>query len=392
MKNKNGFSLFTVIVIICISSIISAITSGIIVNNSYRTNNGVNYNSFVSDKDLNSFLDVYKTILDNYYESVDKKEMINSAINAMLNYVGDPYTTYMTTEEKDDLAEKLEGTYKGIGVAINGSKIEAVTPDSPAEKAGLLVGDFILAVDGEDVTEYDSAKIASLIKNSGKKSVTVKIVRGEEEKEFTIDLKELIVTAQAHKVIEGTKTGYIAISIFSNNIAEQFTTALEDLQDQGIENLIIDVRDNSGGYLEGAEKIASKILMKNKLIYSLKSKKSSKEYRDKTEESLNIPIVVLINGNSASASEILAAALKDSYGATIIGTKSFGKGKVQQTYTLGDGSMAKYTSAMWLRPNGECVDGVGIQPDINVELELNENKEVVSDTQFNKAVEFLNAS
>ena len=392
MKNKNGFSLITVIVIICISSIISAITSGIIVNNSYRTNNGVNYNSFVSDKDLNSFLDVYKTILDNYYESVDKKEMINSAINAMLNYVGDPYTTYMTTEEKDDLAEQLEGTYKGIGVAINGSKIEAVTPDSPAEKAGLLVGDFILAVDGEDVTEYDSAKIASLIKNSGKKSVTIKIVRGEEEKEFTIDLKELIVTAQAHKVIEGTKTGYIAISIFSNNIAEQFTIALEDLQDQGIENLIIDVRDNSGGYLEGAEKIASKILMKNKLIYSLKSKKSSKEYRDKTEESLNIPIVVLINGNSASASEILAAALKDSYGATIIGTKSFGKGKVQQTYTLGDGSMAKYTSAMWLRPNGECVDGVGIQPDINVELEVNENNEVIADTQFNKAVEFLNAS
>lgn len=392
MKNKNGFSLITVIIIICISSIISAITSGIIVNNSYRTNNGVNYNSFVSDKDLNSFLDVYKTILDNYYESVDKKEMINSAINAMLNYVGDPYTTYMTTEEKDDLAEKLEGTYKGIGVAINGSKIEAVTPDSPAEKAGLLVGDFILAVDGEDVTEYDSAKIASLIKNSGKKSVTIKIVRGEEEKEFTIDLKELIVTAQAHKVIEGTKTGYIAISIFSNNIDEQFTTALEDLQDQGIESLIIDVRDNSGGYLEGAEKIASKILMKNKLIYSLKSKKSSKEYRDKTEESLNIPIVVLINGNSASASEILAAALKDSYGATIIGTKSFGKGKVQQTYTLGDGSMAKYTSAMWLRPNGECVDGVGIQPDINVELEVNENNEVIADTQFNKAVEFLNAS
>lgn len=392
MKNKNGFNLVTVIIIICISSIISAITSGVIVNNSYKTNNGVNYNSFVSDKDLNSFLDVYKTILDNYYESVDKKEMINSAINAMLNYVGDPYTTYMTTEEKDDLAEKLEGTYKGIGVAINGSKIETVTPGSPAEKAGLLAGDFIIAVDGEDVTQYDSAKIASLIKNSDKKSVTIKIIRGEEEKEFTIDLKELIVTAQSHKVVEGTKTGYISIAIFSNNIAEQFTTALEDLQNQEINRLIIDVRDNSGGYLEGAEKIASKILPKGKLIYSLKSKKNTKEYRDKSEESLNIPIVVLINGNSASASEILASALKDSYGATIIGTKSFGKGKVQQTYTLGDGSMAKYTSAMWLRPNGECVDGVGVQPDINVELEINENNEVVDDTQFNKAVEYLNAS
>ncbi len=391
MKNKNGFSLITVIVIICISSIISAITSGIIVNNSYRTNNGVNYNSFVSDKDLNSFLDVYKTILDNYYESVDKKEMINSAINAMLNYVGDPYTTYMTTEEKEDLAERLEGTYKGIGIAINGTKIETVTPNSPAEKAGLLAGDFLLAVDNEDVTEYDSKTIASLIKNTNKKNVTIKVLRGEEEKEFTIDLKELILTAETHKVVEGTSIGYIYLSIFSNNIAEQFTTAYEDLQNQGIDRLIIDVRDNAGGYLDGAEKIASKILTKDKLIYSLQSKDSKKDYYDQTEEAFSIPIVVLINENSASASEILAAALKDSYGATLIGTRSYGKGKVQQTYTLDDGSMAKYTSAKWLRPNGECIDSVGILPDILVELELGENQEVITDTQYNKAVEYLNA-
>lgn len=391
MKNKNGFSLVTVIVIICISSIISAITSGVIVNNSYRTSSGINYNKFVSDEDLNGFLDVYETILNNYYESIDKKAMINTAINAMLNYVGDPYTTYMTTEEKEDLAERLEGTYKGIGIAINGTKIETVTPNSPAEKAGLLAGDFLLAVDNEDVTEYDSKTIASLIKNTNKKNVTIKVLRGEEEKEFTIDLKELILTAETHKVVEGTSIGYIYLSIFSNNIAEQFTTAYEDLQNQGIDRLIIDVRDNAGGYLDGAEKIASKILTKDKLIYSLQSKDSKKDYYDQTEEAFSIPIVVLINENSASASEILAAALKDSYGATLIGTRSFGKGKVQQTYTLDDGSMAKYTSAKWLRPNGECIDSVGILPDILVELELGENQEVITDTQYNKAVEYLNA-
>lgn len=392
MKNK-GFNLLTVIVFVCLTSIISAITVGVIITNSYKSSDGTLYSDLLKNENIQEFLNVYSSIKSSYYENVDEKAMIDNAVNGMLNYLDDNYTMYMTKEEKDSLSQRLEGSYRGIGISILNCKIESVTKDSPAAVAGLMPGDIIIKVDDNDFKVCDTEKISNLIKNTDKKSVNVVVRRDNEEKSFDIKLDTIIISSVAQRVIENTKIGYISISIFSSNIGEQFTNALNKLKEQGIEKLIIDVRNNTGGYLDGAKDIASVILPKGKTIYLLESKGQRTEIKDETDEHLEIPIVVLINENSASSSEILTAALKDSYNATIVGTKSYGKGKVQQTYTLDDGSMAKYTTALWLRPNGECVDGVGITPDISESIIINtneNNEEISEDTQLLKAIEYLN--
>ena len=185
------------------------------------------------------------------------------------------------------------------------------------------------------------------------------------------------------------------MEIFSATLEEQVANALSDLESQGMQKLIIDLRNNTGGYLESAEKTASLFLEKGKLIYSLESKDTTAEYYDQTDDQTDYPIVILINGQSASAAEILAAALKDSYGAIFVGEKSYGKGKVQQTYNLSDGSMAKYTSARWLRPNGSCIDGVGLIPDYVANMTYTYDETGVIngtiDSQLSKAIEVISA-
>ena len=163
---------------------------------------------------------------------------------------------------------------------------------------------------------------------------------------------------------------------------------MTELESNGITSLIIDLRGNTGGYLKGATDIASIFIEKGKTLYYLENKEKKEEYKDETSELKNIPVIVLIDGTSASASEVLAAALKDSYGATLVGTLSYGKGKVQQTNKLEDGSMVKYTIAKWLRPNGECIDEIGIQPDYEIQLEQSEEGYLI-DTQLEKAIELL---
>ncbi len=185
------------------------------------------------------------------------------------------------------------------------------------------------------------------------------------------------------------------MEMFSATLDEQVASALADLENQGMQKLIIDLRGNTGGYLESAEATSSLFLEKGKLIYSLEGKEATTQYFDETDEHTNYPIVILINGQSASAAEILAAALKDSYGAILVGEKSFGKGKVQQTYNLSDGSMAKYTSAKWLRPNGSCIDGVGLIPDYIANMTYTyDDTGVINgqiDSQLNKAIEIISA-
>ena len=193
------------------------------------------------------------------------------------------------------------------------------------------------------------------------------------------------------KEVNGKKIGYIYLETFSSTLDTQVESTLLSMEKEGIDSLIIDVRNNTGGYLSSCTNIIELFLEKNKLMYTIKSKKASTDYKDETDVKRDYPIVVLINGNSASASEILAGALKYSYGAKLVGTKSFGKGKVQTTGTLDDGTMIKYTSAKWYMPNGECIDGVGIEPDINIELgdEYKENQVEENDTQLNEAIKIL---
>ncbi len=381
MKQAKGFSLWGVIVIMIITSVVSGITTGVIMLNSNAVNSK---NETLNDEALQEFIGVYQMLLSKYYDNIDKEGMLNAAEEGMLNFLGDKYTTYLDNDEYKGIIDDLSGIYNGIGVTILGNVIQKVTDNSPASKAGLWAGDVIVKINGISVEGMASSQIGSLIKDDKTKEVTLEIERNGENKTFNLEKEDLVNPAIDYNIVEGTNIGYLAIEKFSENLGSQVKEALNYLENNGITSLIIDVRDDSGGYLTAAEDVASFFLEKGKTIYSLQSSSSMMTYSDKTDEKRTYPIIVLINGNSASASEILAAALKESYNATLLGNKSYGKGKVQQIAKLSNGSSVKYTSAKWLTPNGTCIDGIGIMPD----YEVNITDESI-DEQLNEAVKIL---
>lgn len=390
MKNSKGFNLISVIIIVCITSIVSAVTAGIVVTNNYN----LSYKDVANDEELADFIKAYSNIVNNYYEDVDKEKMLDSALNAMLNYLGDNYTTYLNEDQREALEQSLQGTYQGIGVEINSDRvITKVMENGSAKAAGLLAGDKFMSVDGTNLNNSDGNAVGVLIRGTSKKSIDVVVDRNGEELTFNVKITTIEEPAISYSLLENN-IGYIQISKFSRPLTSQMEKTLKELETSGMTRLIIDLRNNTGGYLDSAETTASLFLEKGKLIYSLEDKSTKEDYYDETDASRNYPIVVLINSNSASSAEILAAALKDSYGAVLVGQTSYGKGKVQQTYDLEDGSMAKYTSARWLRPTGECIDGKGINPDFEVAQtkQTNENgEEVIVDTQLVKAIEVIGA-
>ena len=393
VNNYKGFSLGWVIGIVVVTSIISALTAGVIVYNNNKLSYDTTYGDLSNDEDLNEFLSVYANILSNYYEDVDTGALLDEAIAGMMDYLGDDYTTYLDDDSTAELFDSLSGEYKGIGVSINNSdkSIVKVYDNTPAKKAGILPGDIIIGFNDTDVTNMTATEVVNLIKkNNG--TFTLKLQRGEQVVTVSLKNETLIAPNIDYYMVENSSIGYLKIQTFSKTLATQVSSALNELENEGMTSLIIDLRDNTGGYLTAATDVASIFLEKGKRIYSLSDQSNVTNYNDETSESKNYKIVVLINENTASASEILAVALKESYGATIVGETSFGKGKVQQTMQLDDGSMVKYTSAYWLTPNGTCIDGVGISPDyyiLNQEV-TDENGEVtIPDAQLNKAIEVL---
>lgn len=389
-KNTKGFGLLETIIIIIITGIISGITTGVILYNTYDEKE-ISYTKLTNDKNLKEFLEVYDSVSNQYYKKIDKEEMLEKAIDAMIEYLGDDYTTYLNEEETNILSETLSGKYKGIGVSFKDKTIVEVFKNSPAEKAGVKKNDIIISVDNNDCDKLNDNEIVKLIKENSK-SVNITIKRNEKKIDFEINLDSLNVPAINYNMLEGN-IGYIYISTFSNTLKEQFNGALVELEKQNMNSLIIDVRENAGGYLNAASDVASIFIEKDKTIYTLESNNITEVYKDKTDEKRNYKIVVLINENSASASEILAASLKESYGATLVGSKSYGKGKVQQTITLSNGNMVKYTIAKWLTPMNNCIDGVGLIPDFDVKLKVNydskENELSYNDNQLEKAIEVL---
>ena len=358
-KNKTDLKLGRIIIIMCITAIISGLTSGVIVYSSYSKNTGISYKTINGDDALKEFLEVYDNVSNNYYQEVDRKSMLKEAISAMLKYLGDNYTTYMSKEETNTLDESLAGQYWGIGVVIQGRNIVKVLDKSPALSAGILAGDEIIKVNNEDVTNKESNEIVKMIKG-GNNEVSVTVLRDGKEISLTMQLSKLNIPAISAEIIEGTNIGYIGLGIFSSTVAEQVKEQLDKFKESNINGLIIDLRGNSGGYLSAATDISNMFIEQGKPIYSLETKSGKSTIKDTTKDKLDYKVVVLIDNGTASASEILAAALKDSYGAVLVGVKSFGKGKVQQTVRLSDGSMAKYTTAKWYTPNDVCIDGVGI--------------------------------
>ena len=386
MKKEFNFSIKAVIIIIIVTAITSSITSGLILYNNSKILIGTS--DLKKDTALQEFLKVYYGLDDDYYKDIDKTEMVDAAISAMLNYLGEDYSTYMNQDETEDLANKLSGKYNGIGISItNGNEIVKVYDDTPAKNAGLEEHDLIESINGKATEGLTQAEVANLIDKQNEN--TIVILRNNEELTFKVKAESINNPLPSTTYEENGKTiGYISISSFTNTVETEFKKALEELETKNISGLIIDLRNDGGGYLKGASSIASLFLEKGKTIYSLEGKDKTDTYKDETDEKRDYKVGVLINAGSASASEVLASALKDSYGAILIGEVSYGKGRVQQTKSLEDGSMVKYTTAKWLRPNGDCIDGLGLQPDYEVTLEKGEDG-LYHDTQLEKAKELL---
>ena len=358
-------------------------------------NKGKNY--FVLSKELAKFVDAYEAIVDNYYKEVDKDKLVESAINGMVSSIGDEYTSYSDKDVTDNFNETVNGKYMGIGALIMKSEndlvIYKVFEDSPSYRAGLKDGDIILKLDDKDTKDMSVNDIASIVKNDGNKEVKLLVKRGEENLDITIvkDMVELPVVSG--KVINHNdkKIGYISLSIFSSVASEQFNKQLFKLEKEGISGLVIDVRGNSGGYLTTVTDIASYFLKKGDIIYKLEVNDKVTVRKDKTKESRDYPVAVLIDKNSASASEILASSIKESYNGYVVGTNSYGKGTVQQTLVLSDGSMIKYTIEKWLTPLGNWINEEGVVPTNYVELssEYLNNPVFENDNQLNEALELV---
>lgn len=356
-----------------------------------------NKNLFKLSKELSKFYSVYDVLVENYYGEVDKDELIDEAINGMVSSVGDVYTNYADTEKTDSFNQLVSGIYEGIGCVISQTEdnivVISVYDDSPSKKAGIKDGDIIKEVDGKNAFELGSTKLSEYIKTEANGKIEMVILRDGKEEKITLERGKVEVPAITGKIIskDDKKIGYIDISIFSSVSANQFDKKLKELEKDGIDALVIDVRDNNGGYLTAVTDIASKLLPKGKNIYQIQKDDKKKIYKDKTSEKRSYPIAILTNSGSASASEILAGVIKESYGGFVVGTKTYGKGTVQQVKKLADGSMIKYTVENWLTPNGNWIDEVGIDPTDEVVLdnEYYKTYKDEDDNQLQKALKLV---
>lgn len=357
---------------------------------------GKNY--FKVTKDLDKVIDTYYAIVDNYYGELDKNSIIDGAVEGMISSVGDTFTTYTTTDAAETFNETINGSYEGIGCSVatyNDGKIVVIEifEDSPADTSGLKVGDIITKIDNNSLEGKNGTDVSNYVKNSGKDKVVLTIIRDSEEKEITINLSKVDIPYVSGEIIEKNdkKIGYIKISLFANNSYKQFKNKLEKLEKENIDSLIIDVRDNSGGYLTSVTDICNLFLEKGKVIYQLQDESGTVKKKDTTKEKRTYDIAVLINRSSASASEILASAIKESYKGLVVGESSYGKGTVQQTRKLLDGSMIKYTTQKWLTPNGNFINEIGVTPTNEVILseDYYSNPSIETDNQLQEALNLL---
>lgn len=318
---------------------------------------------------FNRVMDILKN---DFYMKVDANKMLEGAIYGLAESLGDPYTVYFDREHMEAFLEKSRGSYVGIGVTVNvddDGLLTVVEPmkGSPAMEAGIRRGDKIVKVDGRDVTSIsDENMIISMIKGKENTRVRITVYRPSEDRYVQFDIKRKRIRASNIKseILDGD-IGYIRIVMFDSEIARYFKNDLNSMLEKGIKGLIIDLRDNPGGSFEQVVEIADSLLPAGTIVYT-EDRDGRKEYRYSDRAYTDIPLVILINGNSASASEILAGAVRDHGRGMLVGTRTFGKGLVQELKLLGDGSGIKVTISRYFTPSGICIQGFGIKPDIEV--------------------------
>lgn len=338
---------------------------------------------------------IEELIDDKYLFDYEKEDIETAIIKAYVSGLGDPYSEYYTEEEFEQIGQSAAGSYCGVGVYVTydedgrGIKILQVIEGGPAEDAGLKDGDIITTIDGNAI-ELDNFELATspLAGEEGTK-VTVTILRNGKEKDYELT-RSVIKQNYVKSGMLDNNIGYVYLAQFTASAVEQFENAVDELKKNGAESIIFDLRDNPGGVLNGAVSILDYLLPEGLIAYVEDKYGNRTDYKstDGTDE-LDISCVVLVNENSASASELFTGALKDRGYATVVGKKTFGKGIVQSLFSLGDGSGLKITVERYFTPNGVCIHGTGIEPDIEVEYDEDKFKEDGTDTQLEAAIEYL---
>ncbi len=317
---------------------------------------------------LEQYIDTY------YLNGTEEVEMSEGIYKGLLDSLGDPYSVYYTEEEYADLLEKTTGTYCGIGAVVSQNMdtgiITIVEPyeESPAAEAGILPGDIIYKVEGEEVTGKDLTQVVSVMKGEEGTDVDITVLRGTKYIDVTITRRQIEIETIDYEMLDNS-IGYIEVSSFDGVTDEQFREALEDLEKQGQKGLIIDLRGNGGGRLDTVINMLDRMLPEGVVVSTKTRDGSGDTYESTAEEQFNKPLVVLINANSASASEVFAGAIQDYGTGKLVGTTSFGKGIVQTVFTLDDGSALKLTTSEYFTPAGRNIHGDGLTPDVEVELD-----------------------
>lgn len=357
----------------------------------------------ISDELVQKKLSLLQQYIERFYldttktgSSADKME--DGIYQGYISGLGDPYSVYYNEEEYDSLQTSTQGDYCGIGATVSQDPstgiITIVKPfeGAPAAEAGLEAGDILYTIEKEEVTGQDLTSVVTKLKGKKNTKVHIQVVReGESEPiDFTITRKEVEVPTITYKMLSD-QIGYIQVESFDVVTKKQFRSAVDDLEKQGMKGLVIDLRDNGGGVLDAATDMLDRLLVEGKLVYTKDKNGEGQEYYCEDQESLDLPMAVLVNGNSASASEIFAGALQDYGAAKLVGTKTFGKGIVQSIFKLGDGTAIKLTTAKYYTPNGRNIHGTGLEPDIEVELDEKvkdwSTAKESEDNQLQKAVE-----
>lgn len=374
----------------------------------FMSANGVVITSFKLDEELTADVlaepvqekvaEVISALSKYFYDDLNNAEMAEGMYRGLVDSLGDAYTTYYTVEEYRDYMTSASGVYYGIGAVLSQDlntgiiTIIRVYKGSPAEEAGLKAGDIFISAAGIEAEGLEVAEFVSYVKGDEGTTVDIVVDRKGEELSFTVERRKVEVPTVESQMLD-ENIGYLQILEFDEITTEQFETQLEDLRSQGMESLIIDLRDNPGGRLDVVADILDAILPAGMIVYTEDKYGNRSEYKSTGAEELGVPLVVLVNENSASASEIFAGAIKDYEYGTLLGTTTFGKGIVQVMLPLSDGSAVKITTAKYFTPNGNYIHGVGIEPDVELEYEYlgseDEDYDIMKDNQVLKALELL---
>lgn len=402
MEYEKKQRIYRVIMLVVLTAVISFIIATIIVYNFVSTNASmIRYIPVTEDETgITSKMQTLKDVIDSYYiGEYEEEDMLEGSLKGYVAGVGDEYTEYLTKEEWESLEEDTIGNYTGIGIYIMqtvDNEIMIIRPmkDSPAEKAGLQTGDIITKVNDVSYTGEELSEASNNMKGEIGTSVKIEIKRDEEILEFTIVREEIDIYHVESEVLDGN-IGYLAMSTFDQGCSAELEQKYQELKKQNIKGLIIDLRNNTGGIVTEATDLADLFIEKDKVMLQTKGKKvPEKTYTAQRGVIIDIPTVVLVNEYSASSTEIFVGALKDYQAATIVGTKTYGKGVIQNILEFQDGSAIKVTSSEFLTPNGNKINDVGIEPDVLVELPEELKEEIIveknQDTQLQKAIEILN--